>query len=152
MDDEKIINRVLIGYRLYGEYMIPRSARLRIARSTNQLEKIKHMYIDGLGFSLLGEFSDHDGFDGVIIGHREHHYHLEFTYHHEQVGSITLSQDSLLVFYIPDVSEWGESCVQMINAGFIEVTSYNPYWDIVGKTYEDIDGYRVVLQNREWGV
>ncbi|MET4696895.1 hypothetical protein [Endozoicomonas lisbonensis] len=35
---------------------------------------------------------------------------------------------------------------------FIEVEAYNDYWDVSGKTYEDIDGYRVVLQNREWSV
>lgn len=28
----------------------------------------------------------------------------------------------------------------------------SPYWDVSGKTFEDIDGYRVVLQQREWGV
>jgi prolyl oligopeptidase len=38
----------------------------------------------------------------------------------------------------------------MIEAGFKEVKSYNVYWDVVGKTFEDIDGYRIVLQNREW--
>ncbi len=32
------------------------------------------------------------------------------------------------------------------------VKSYKDYWDCVGKTFEDIDGYRVVLQNREWTV
>ncbi|MUK48282.1 VOC family protein, partial [Aliivibrio fischeri] len=29
-------------------------------------------------------------------------------------------------------------------------SSYNKYLDIVGKTFEDIDGYRIVLQNKEW--
>lgn len=38
----------------------------------------------------------------------------------------------------------------MVMAGFNETKSYNPYWDVVGKTFEDIDGYRVVLQNRQW--
>ena len=40
----------------------------------------------------------------------------------------------------------------MIAAGFVQVESYNEYWDVVGKTFEDIDGYRVVLQNQEWSV
>jgi hypothetical protein len=26
----------------------------------------------------------------------------------------------------------------------------SPYWDLQGKTFEDIDGYRVVLQNAVW--
>ncbi|MFD2178416.1 hypothetical protein [Veronia pacifica] len=33
--------------------------------------------------------------------------------------------------------------------GFTLVPSYNGYWDLVGKTFEDIDGDRVVLQNGE---
>ena len=39
------------------------------------------MYLEGLGFSLLGSFEDHNGFDGAIIGHENHSYHLEFTNH-----------------------------------------------------------------------
>lgn len=38
----------------------------------------------------------------------------------------------------------------MISAGFQEVSSYNPYWDLQGRTFEDIDGYRVVLRNATW--
>jgi prolyl oligopeptidase len=38
----------------------------------------------------------------------------------------------------------------MKEAGFVLVPSYNPYWDTAGKTFEDVDGYRVVLQNQEW--
>ena len=38
----------------------------------------------------------------------------------------------------------------MIEAGFRPVPSYNPYWDQYGKTFEDPDGYRVVLANRTW--
>ena len=38
----------------------------------------------------------------------------------------------------------------MIAAGHSPVPPYNPYWDLVGKTFEDPDGYRVVLQNASW--
>jgi hypothetical protein len=34
--------------------------------------------------------------------------------------------------------------------GYEPVKSYNPYWDRKGKTFEDVDGYRVVLQNSTW--
>ena len=47
-------------------------------------------------------------------------------------------------------NEWEATCAQMISAGFRQVPSYNPYWDLQGKTLEDIDGYRVVLQNAAW--
>ncbi|VFS80271.1 Uncharacterised protein [Raoultella terrigena] len=35
-------------------------------------------------------------------------------------------------------------------AGFTPVSSFNPYWDVSGRTFADDDGYRVVLQNRTW--
>lgn len=39
---------------------------MRVARPTGHLATIKQMHLAGLGLSLLGEFADHDGFDGVI--------------------------------------------------------------------------------------
>jgi hypothetical protein len=35
----------------------------------------------------------------------------------------------------------------MLGAGFVPVSAVNPYWDRDGVTFEDPDGYRVVLQN-----
>lgn len=29
----------------------------------------------------------------------------------------------------------------------MRATSFNPYWDASGQTFEDADGYRIVLQN-----
>lgn len=132
--------------------MIPKSATLRVARPTDNLAKITEMYINGLGFTLLGSFEEHNGFDGSIIGHENHHYHLEFTHHKETSVGQAPTKDNLLVFYFSDVLAWDACCQQMKKAGFLEVKSYNDYWDVVGKTFEDIDGYRVVLQNREWAV
>ena len=130
--------------------MIPTSSVLRVARPTDKLEDITAMYISGLGFQLLGSFKDHNGFDGSIIGHPNHAYHLEFTHHSGAVVGCAPTQDNLLVFYIADHSAWLESCKKMRAAGFIGVQSYNSYWDVTGKTFEDLDGYRVVLQNSEW--
>jgi prolyl oligopeptidase len=130
--------------------MIPKSAILRVARPTDNLAKITEMYLNGLGFKLLGAFDAHNGFDGSIIGHEKHNYHLEFTYHKGGAVGRAPTKDNLLVFYFSDSVAWENCCAQMIAAGFVQVESYNEYWDVVGKTFEDIDGYRVVLQNREW--
>jgi hypothetical protein len=132
--------------------MIPKSAILRVARPTDNLAKITAMYVNGLGFTLLGSFEGHNGFDGSIIGHEKHNYHLEFTHHNGVSVGLAPTKDSLLVFYFSDPMAWEDCCKQMIAAGFMQVESYNEYWDVVGKTFEDIDGYRVVLQNREWSV
>tara|TARA_B110000881_G_C18539191_1_gene497509 strand:+ start:813 stop:1211 length:399 start_codon:yes stop_codon:yes gene_type:complete len=131
--------------------MIPKTAKLRIARPTDNLSRITDMYVNGLGFSLLGTFEGHNGFDGSIIGHKDHNYHLEFTHHRGRKVGKAPSQDNLLVFYFTEIGIWQSCCKQMLIAGFVSVESYNDYWDVDGKTYEDIDGYRVVLQNREWG-
>ena len=127
--------------------MIPKESTVRIARPTDNLAQLKEQYINGLGFKLIGEFNNHEGFDGVIIGHDSHPYHLEFTHHKgERVGRAP-TKDNLLVFYIPELGTWEQACLSMELAGFSKVTSYNPYWDKQGLTFEDIDGYRVVLQN-----
>lgn len=130
--------------------MIKREAILRVARPTDNLAQISEMYEIGLGFSRLAQFEDHQGFDGVILGHRHHPYHLEFTHHRGIKVGRAPTGDHLLVFYIEDKSDWMEACASMEHAGFIIVKSYNPYWDEAGRSFEDIDGYRVVLQNRAW--
>lgn len=132
--------------------MIPFHAVMRVARATDNLQAIAQMYIDGLGFEMLGQFHQHAGFDGVILGHPQHAYHLEFTHHQGVRVGQAPSQEQLLVFYLPDFSLWQSACHQMEAAGFQSVTPYNPYWAIAGKTYEDLDGYRIVLQNGSWKV
>ena len=130
--------------------MVPLNTIIRIARPTDNLEKIARMYIDGLGFQELASFNDHQGFDGVIIGHPQQSYHLEFTHHRGTNVGKAPTQDNLLVFYIADKNAWEKSCAQMAAAGFTPVKSYNAYWDIEGNTFEDLDGYRGVLQCRNW--
>lgn len=142
---------MLIG-TLTGGKMDLVNAVLRIARPTDRLQAIAQMYCRGLGFVRLGEFEDHQGFDGIILGHPQQAYHLEFTHHRGvQVGQAP-TQDNLLVFYLPDREQWQEGGKQMLAAGFQRVQAYNPYWDVNGQTFEDLDGYRVVLQQRAWQV
>jgi hypothetical protein len=125
-------------------------AVLRVARPTDRLREITRMYVDGLGAAVLDEFVDHDGFDGVIIGHPEARYHLEFTARHGEVVGRSPTKDHLLVFYLPHHPDWDHGCARMTAAGFRSVPAYNPYWDLNGKTFEDPDGYRVVLQRSAW--
>lgn len=125
------------------------NAPLRVARPTNQLKPLVNMYAKGLGFKILGTFENHQGFDGILLGHPDMPYHFEFTHHHGTTVPPAPTQDNLLVFYLPLKEEWQQRCAAMTQAGFKSVKSYNPYWDMNGKTFEDIDGYRVVLQNTE---
>jgi hypothetical protein len=104
------------------------------------------MYAKGLGFAGLAEFKDHRGFDGIILGHLKQPYHIEFTAQRGHRVGKAPTRHHLLVFYVPDKGDWESGCAQMISAGFREIPSYNPYWDVQGRTFEDIDGYRVVLR------
>ena len=130
--------------------MIPPRSVMRVARATDDLQAIGKMYAEGLGFEVLARFEGHSNFDGIVLGHEKHPYHLEFT--HEQGTAVgkAPTPENLVVFYIPDSDEWEAACSRIQTAGFNHVRSHNPYWDVVGKTYEDLDGYRIVLQNRAW--
>ena len=123
---------------------------LRIARPVNSLIKSTEMYRDGLGLSVLGQFRNHDGFDGVMLGDPESNYHFEFTIRDSHPIIPTPTEEDLAVFYIADLLEWNTACKRMHSVGFRSVTSLNPYWTASGLTFEDNDGYRVVLQNGSW--
>ena len=125
-------------------------AHLRIARPTDNLLAVIAFYRDGLGFEVLYEFQDHDGFDGVMLGHHKSAYHLEFTRKNGHHVGRAPTDDNLLVFYLPDEVDWKAAVDRMEAAGHKPVPAFNSYWDRNGKTYVDPDCYRVVLQNAEW--
>jgi hypothetical protein len=123
---------------------------LRIARPVTHLAQSMRMYRDGLQLDVLGEFAEHEGFDGVMLGKRGAAYHLEFTVCRLHPVRPQPTHDDLLVFYIPDALEWQVYCERMLAAGFKRVVSFNPYWDQRGQTFEDSDGYRVVIEAAGW--
>src|SRR5262245_33768735 len=104
-------------------------AHLRVARPTNDLTALLAFYRDGLGFDVLYEFKDHDGFDGVMLGRKGAAYHLEFTRKAGHNAGRAPSEDNLLVFYLPDVGDWERAVARMVAAGFKPVRALNPYWD-----------------------
>ena len=122
----------------------------RVARPANDFDAIQRFYCAGLGFEVIARFEDHAGFDGIMLGHAGLPYHLEFTKSHHHTAPRSPSADNLLVFYIPDAAEWETATARMTANGFAPVPSFNPYWDQHGKSFEDADGYRVVLQNSSW--
>ena len=125
-------------------------AHLRIARPTDDLAAVVGFYRDGLGLEVLYEFQDHDGFDGVMLGRHGGPYHLEFTRTAGHRAGRAPTEDNLLVFYLPDEVDWRAAVARLERAGHRPVPAFNPYWDRYGRTFEDPDGYRVVLQNAAW--
>ena len=124
-------------------------AHLRVARPTDDIDALLPFYRDGLGFRILGEFKNHDGFDGVMLGLEDASYHIEFTRCHEHRVGKAPTQDNLLVFYLPENHDFKAAIQRMEDCGFHTAASFNPYWDHHGKTFFDPDGYGVVLANLE---
>ncbi len=123
---------------------------LRVARPTDNISRLRNFYETGLGFVQLAAFEDHQGFDGLILGHAQWPYHLEFTHQRGHTIGRAPSADNLIVLYLPDHADWVAATTRMQRAGFDPAPSYNPYWDKDGRTFEDPDGYRIVLQNASW--
>jgi len=123
---------------------------LRIARPVSDLARATDMYSRGLGLRIIGSFQNHAGFDGVMLGLPEAGYHFEFTRSRDHPLPPSPTVEDLMVFYVPTEVEWQDACARMAAAGFKLVRAFNPYWEVRGRTYEDADGYRVVLERAEW--
>lgn len=125
-------------------------AQLRIARPVSDISRSENMYCAALNLVVLARFQDHQGFDGVMLGRSGMDYHFEFTQCREHPVAASPTHEDLLVFYTPDREEWESACDRLVDNGFVRVMSFNPYWDVSGRTFADPDGYRVVMQNAAW--
>jgi hypothetical protein len=125
-------------------------AHVRVARPTDRLDAVMRFYTLGIGLQLLDSFVDHDGFDGIMLGVPGAAYHLEFTRRPGHSCSVAPTKEHLLVFYLPDRGEWKAAISRMTTARLQPIPSFNPYWDRRGATFEDPDGYGVVLYNGRW--
>lgn len=126
------------------------SPHLRIARPVRGLARAVDQYQRGLGLEQLARFVDHAGFDGAMLGVRGADFHFEFTVCRTHPVTPHPTPEDLWVFYMPDPQAWTDRCQAMRGAGFKEVESFNPYWGQQGCTFEDADGYRVVIQCAAW--
>jgi hypothetical protein len=52
---------------------------LRVVRPSDDLDALLPFYEEGLGLTVLYRFTDHDGFDGIMLGGQGAPYHFEFT-------------------------------------------------------------------------
>jgi catechol 2,3-dioxygenase-like lactoylglutathione lyase family enzyme len=123
---------------------------LRVARPSDDLDAVVRFYRDGLGFDVLYEFRDHDGFDGVMLGRPGAAYHLEFTTERRPSSGTRADRGQPPGLLPARRGGLAAAVARMEKAGHRPVKAFNPYWDRKGLTFEDPDGYRVVLQNEEW--
>jgi len=120
--------------------------QLRVARHTERLDEVVAFYRDGIGLPEIGGFRGHDGYDGVFLAVPGTSAHLELTTGGRHGGPAP-HPESLLVLYLGD-----EDAVRAV-AGRLDadpVAPANPYWADHGLTFEDPDGFRVVLVPERW--
>ena len=121
--------------------------QVRVARPTRSLQELIKFYCEGLGLKVVGSFTAHAGYSGVMIGLPGSVYHLEFTEHEESRENdyTPPTRDNLLVFYIPERAAVERIAARLAALGYAPVAPENPYWQASGVTVEDPDGWRVVL-------
>ncbi|WP_090240175.1 VOC family protein [Lentibacillus halodurans] len=123
------------------------AAQIRIARPTDKFDDVIDFYERGLGLQRLTDFTNPDGYTGVILGMPNAAYHLEFTKHANGSPCPAPTEDNLLVFYIPNKNEIDVVGSRLHEMGYPEVSPENDYWKEKGITIEDPDGWRIVLMN-----
>jgi hypothetical protein len=138
-----------VGIRTQGDE-VPMQPHLRIARPVSDLARAEAQYVGGLGLRVLGRFAGHDGFDGVMLGLDGAGWHLEFTRCRSHPVAPAPTAEDLLVLYLPERADWEQRCRQLQTAGFVPVASFNPWWERLGRSFADGDGYRIVLQHDAW--
>jgi catechol 2,3-dioxygenase-like lactoylglutathione lyase family enzyme len=120
--------------------------KLRFARHTNNLDKIKSFYTNILGFEVLGSFENHNNYDGIFIGKPNLNWHLEFTKSNEKVN-FNFGEEDYLVFYSENQYEY-ESLLEKISENKIKIIkSKNPYWNENGKIILDPDGFGIIISD-----
>ena len=116
----------------------------RVARHTTDLNRIIDFYGRILGLKVLGEIKNHNNYDCVFLGIPGSDWHLEFTVS----DALPVHQpdiDDMLVFYTKSVEEFNTLKNKFIAGKIKHVEPKNVYWKRNGITFEDPDGFRIVL-------
>lgn len=120
-------------------------AQVRIARPTDRLVEVVRFYRDALGLEQIASFESHAGYDGVMLALPGRSDHLEFTSHESGSPCPAPTKDNLLVFYVEDDRAFQMMAARLRRHGHEPVKPENPYWAGKGLTFEDPEGWRVVL-------
>ena len=119
---------------------------LRIARHTDDLEKVEEFYVNILGFERLGGFQNHATYNGVFIGKLGLDWHFEFT-QSEAKADHTFDEDDVTVLYPKTTLEYKNLIKSILGNNISIITSKNPYWNENGKMFLDPDGFRIVISD-----
>jgi catechol 2,3-dioxygenase-like lactoylglutathione lyase family enzyme len=115
--------------------------KLRVARHTDDLDRLVAFYRDRVGLPVIGGFTDHDGYDGAFLDIPGTGAHLEFTSGGGHPATPP-HPESLLVLYFDDEASLAAVAERI---GAPPVVPANPYWLANATTFEDPDGHHLVL-------
>lgn len=118
--------------------------KLRYARHTNDLKKLVDFYTQIVGLEILGEFKDHEQYNGVFLGIKDLDWHLEFTSSREKANHHP-DPDDLLVLYLHSETEFRRIKAIAIQKNLGEFLPKNPYWQNKGICLKDPDGFGVLV-------
>jgi len=113
--------------------------QVRVARQSADLDTVVAFCRDGLGLPEIGRFAGHAGYDGVLLDLPGTRAHLEFTATSHLSPPAPHPEDLLVLFFGSR-----EAVDQALGRLDVQpVRSANPYWDRIGVTVPDPDGFRV---------
>jgi len=120
--------------------------QFRYARHTQKLESLIYFYTSVLNFEILGEFKNHDNYDGVFLGVKGQNWHLEFTQNGEKPNS-KFDEDDTLVFY-PESNEDYRKILDNLKKFEVPLLQpKNPYWKDNGICFEDCDHFKIIVSD-----
>lgn len=120
--------------------------QFRYARHTQKLESLIYFYTSVLNFEILGEFKNHDNYDGVFLGIKGQNWHLEFTQNGEKPLS-EFDEDDALVFY-PESNEDYHKILDNLKKFEVPLLQpKNPYWKDNGICFEDCDHFKIIVSD-----
>jgi catechol 2,3-dioxygenase-like lactoylglutathione lyase family enzyme len=115
--------------------------KLRIARHTDRLDELVAFYRDRVGFLEIDRFSDHDGYDGVLLEVPGAGAHLELTTGGAH-GASEPHPESLLVLCFDIQAEIDVVADRIAQPAVVPA---NPYWQANAQAYADPDGFQLLL-------
>lgn len=121
--------------------------QVRVARPTDKLDEVVMFYQNALGLPVIGQFQGHAGYSGVMLEIPGTQMHLEFTHADQGSPCPAPTKDNLLVLYFADHANYLKAIHRMELKGHSAVDPENPYWLNKSYTFEDPDGWRVVLND-----
>jgi hypothetical protein len=116
----------------------------RYARHTTEISRLIPFYVGILELEILGEFKDHQEYNGVFFGKPHFNWHLEFT-ESTEAANHHFDEDDLLVFYPENEQEYKQILLN-IQLNQLEIRkAKNPYWNENGILIQDPDGFGIII-------